>query len=77
MATSGLLNLPKSPSRSDSFSDRKLKCCMLCVHVHVNWLKGGVAMGVAYHKKVHNFDIDAQICTNVVERLVTTQITSE
>ena len=41
----------------------KCMCVKLCVRVHVNWLKGGVAMGVDDHKKVHNFDIDSQICT--------------
>ncbi len=28
----------------------------VCVYVHVSWLKGGVAMGVAYCKKAHIVD---------------------
>ncbi len=35
----------------------------MCVRVLANWLKRGVAMGVAYCKKEQNFQIDAQTCT--------------
>ncbi len=42
----------------------KVKCVYVkvCVCVHVNWLKGGVAVGVDC-KKVHNFQMDSQTCT--------------
>ncbi len=35
----------------------------MCVCVHANWLKGGVAMGVTYCKKVLIFHMDLQTCT--------------
>ena len=36
-------------------------CVKLCVRVHANWLKVGVVMGVAFHKKLHKFYIDSQM----------------
>ncbi len=40
-------------------------CVKVCVCVHVSWLKGGVAIGVACYKKVHNIQIDSQTCTRL------------
>ncbi len=36
-------------------------CVCVCVFLHANWLSR--AMGVAYFKKVRNFQMDSQICT--------------
>ncbi len=38
-------------------------CGKVCACVHAYLQKGGVAMGVAYCKKVHNFQLDSQTCT--------------
>ncbi len=38
-------------------------CVKVCVCVHANWLKEGMAMGVACCKKGHNFQMDSQTCT--------------
>ncbi len=46
-----------------------------CVCVHVNWLKGSKAMGVAYCKNVHNFQMDSQTY-DLVGRLVMSQRTA-
>ncbi len=45
--------------------------CHCSVCIHANWLKGGVAMGVAHCKKVHN-----SIAQGLVERLVVGQRTA-
>ncbi len=34
----------------------------LCVCVHASSLKEGVAMGVAYCRKVHSFHMDSHTC---------------
>ncbi len=36
---------------------------VVALSVHANWLKGGIAMGVVYCKKVQNFQMDSQTCT--------------
>ncbi len=38
-------------------------CLKVCVCVPANWLKGGLAMGVDYCKKAHNFQMDSLTCT--------------
>ncbi len=38
-------------------------CVKVCVCVHANRLKEGVALGVTYCKKVHNFQMDSQTWT--------------
>ncbi len=48
-------------------------CEKMCVCVHASWLKGGVAVGGANCKKVHNFQIDSQTCTDLVEKMVMSQ----
>ncbi len=35
----------------------------MCACVDVSWLKGGGAMGVAYCKKVYNYQMVSQTCT--------------
>ncbi len=35
----------------------------VCIYVHVIWLKGGLAMGVASCKMAHNFQMNSQIST--------------
>ncbi len=39
---------------------RVCACVSVCVQEY--WLKGGVAMGVTYCKKVHNFQVYPQTC---------------
>ncbi len=43
----------------------EVKCVRVkvCVYVHANLLKGGVAMEAARFKRVHNFQMDSQTCT--------------
>ncbi len=41
----------------------------VCVCVHVNCRKGGVTMGVAYCKKVHNIQMDSQTCTGFIGKV--------
>ncbi len=43
--------------------DIKNVCVKACICVHANWLKGGVVMGVAHCKKVHNFRMDLHTWT--------------
>lgn len=48
----------------------------VCVFVRASWLKGGVAMGVAYRKNVHNFIMDLKVmhlAQDLGERLVISQ----
>ncbi len=46
-----------------------VKVCV-CVCVHANWLKGDVAMGVAYCKKVQHIQMDSQTCTRFSGKVV-------
>ncbi len=65
-----------SPQNSPLFGDHsfrpgklkfgmEVKCVWVevCVCADVNRLKGDVVIGVAYRKKVHNFQTDSQTCT--------------
>ncbi len=47
----------------------------VCVRAHANWLKVGVEMGVAFCKKVHDFQIASQTCT-FSDRLAMSQRTA-
>ncbi len=42
--------------------------CM-CACVHANWLQGAVEMGVAYGKRVHNFQMGSETCTRFTAKV--------
>ncbi len=59
---------------SHTFVPRRLKGMKVKVCVRVHWIKGGMAMVVAYCKMADSFKMDSQT-HDLVERLVISQRT--